>query len=147
MIDPRTESEGFAVGGHDIPDENKVASFRFDVLVANMAGSIPNSARYMVFDREVKKRLAKDSAAIYLKNVLIGACAGGAFGLLGVCLGAYLKSEHNITPSSTMQQVQGCQLDKQPGTENTLTLQPIASQPVQIPCPVQPNAQVSTPRP
>lgn len=147
MSDPRTESEGFAVGGHDIPDENKVASFRFDVLVANMVESTPNSARYMVFDREVKKRLAKDSAAIYLKNVLIGACAGGAFGLLGVCLGAYLKSEHKITPPGAVQQVQSRQLDKQPGTENTLTLQPIASQPVQIPCPVQPNAQVSTPRP
>ena len=147
MNDDRTESEGFAIAGHDIPDERVVASMKFDVLAATLAESKPDSARYTVIDREIKKRLAKDSAAIHLKNVLMGACAGGIFGLLGVMLGAYLKSEKQISPASAVQQVNQGQLAAQPQSTVVPSVPSVSSQPVSVPSPVKRDAQASQSRP
>ena len=147
MKDRRTEQDGFDVAGHDIPDKYDIAAKTFDVLAAMLADSKQDSARYTVIDREIKKRLANDSAAIHLKNVIIGACAGGVFGLLGVILGSYLKSEKQISPTSTMQQINHGQLAAQPQVVNAPATKPVASQPIYVPSPIKPDAQASHKRP
>ena len=76
MEDRRTELDGIDVVGHNIPDKHEVAAKKFDILAAMLAESGQDSPRYTVIDGEIKKRVAKNSAAIHLKNVIIGACAG-----------------------------------------------------------------------
>ena len=147
MNDKRTEQDGLDVSDHNIPDKYWLASKPFDVLAAFLAESRKDSARHTVIDREIKKRLAKDSAGINRNNVIIGACAGGVFGLLGVILGNYLKSENQISPAGTVQQVNHGYLAEQPQVANMPSVKSIASQPVAVPSHIKPDAQASQNRP
>ncbi len=106
-IERKAEEDGFLRGYHGIPDDVKLHKMSFVELAALLASCESGSAKFNVIERELKKHLAKDQAEINRKNVLLGACLGGIFGLVGVFLGANLKnspSSAQIAPVATAQQ-------------------------------------------
>ncbi len=96
--------EALIRGYHGIPDDARIKGMSFVQLADLLQSCETGSVKYVVVDREMKKRLANDQAKINLKNVIFG----GVFGLIGVALGAYLKSSpptHQVVPTAAMQQV------------------------------------------
>lgn len=94
----------------------------FVELAALLASCEGGSAKFKVVERELKKHLAKDQAEINRKNIFLGTCLGGIFGLIGVFLGANLKN------STSSQQAVSTATVQQPGN-SSLTAMPPANNP------------------
>lgn len=129
------------VGFHGAPDEKALRAASFIGLAHELGLSPPGSARFLVIDREIKRRIAKDAADIALRNVLIGVVAGGllsgCFALVGMVLGrrqAEPGSAQNPAPSETVGKVQQRDLDKQPNQSAPAVIG-AASHPTQLPGP------------
>lgn len=135
-IERKAEEEGVLRGYYGIPDDVKLYKMSFVELAALLASCESGSAKFNVVERELKKHLAKDQAEINRKNIFLGACLGGIFGLIGVILGANLKNSpasQHIAPAASMQQPSGGSLAATPPTSN--------------PDPAQNNAQPRNPKP
>ena len=90
------EDDEFVRGYHDIPSDHELNRMSFVQLASLLATCQESTPKFTVVDRELKKRLLKDQSAINLRNVIIGACIGGIFGLSGVIIGAYLKEPPSV---------------------------------------------------
>lgn len=145
-IERKDEEDGLLRGYHGIPDNGKLQQMSFLELAALLPSCENGSAKFNVVEREMKKHLAKDQAEINRKNIIIGACMGGIFGLTGVVLGAWLKESpptQQVAPPSAMQQRSNGNLPvKSPVAKPTLSAPPV-TQPANNPAPVQNNAQPS----
>ncbi len=71
---------------HEIPDDKKIQSMSFNELAIEISNCKKDAPRFFIIERELKKRLAQDQAAIYRPNMILSACIG----LGGVILGAIL---------------------------------------------------------
>jgi hypothetical protein len=144
MTEKMIEEEAFTRGAHDIPDHSKLQVMSFAELASELSYSTKDSPKYMVIERELKRALAKDQARINRSNVILGALMGGALSLLGVTLGAHLKSSsvpQQPNSASGVQQVNQGQLGLQPQITNAPALQPAVSQ--SAIATAKPSAQVS----
>ncbi len=132
-IDDLKGDDEFACGYHDIPHPDKLSQISF-VQLASLVGSCDvGSPRFIVIERELKKRLAKDQSEINLRNVIIGACIGGVFGLSGVLVGAYLKEssyQQQATPSAPVQAVEAPREKPSEQGKSTVTRNPNDPNPV-----------------
>ena len=143
----KDDEDGFLRGYHGIPDNEKLQQMSFLELAALLGSCEIGSAKFSVVEREMKKHLAKDQAEISRKNIILGACMGGIFGLTGVVLGAWLK-ESPPTPGvarpNAVQQIPNGQLPvKSPAANLTLNAPPAMQAANNPPAPVQKNAQPS----
>ncbi|MEO6203306.1 MAG: hypothetical protein ABIU05_23510 [Nitrospirales bacterium] len=106
-IERKAQEDGLLRGFHDIPDDVKLHKMSFVELVALLTTCEEGSVKFHVVERELKKRLAKDQAKINRKNIFLGACLGGIFGLVSGFLVAHLKdspsSQQLITPTAVQQ--------------------------------------------
>ena len=145
-----TDAEAIARAYHSIPDDADIKRMSFVELAALLSSCKSGSARFNFVERELKKHLAKDQAEINRKNVILGACMGGVFGLVGVVVGAWLKNSsptQQIGLSNTVQQMQSDYFAVKPPAANPpLSASPI-TQPASGPAPVQINAQPTKPNP
>lgn len=135
-IERKAEEDGFLRGYHSIPDDVKLHKMSFVELAALLASCEGGSAKYNVVERELKKHLAEDQAEINRKNILLGACLGGVFGLIGVFLGANLKNSpyaQQVAPAATVQQPSNSGITATPQPSN--------------PAAAQSNAQLPKPKP
>ena len=144
--DAQEEQEGFVRGYHDIPSDNKLCQMSFVELAAELASSDKYSPKFIAIERELKKHIAKDQAAINRPNMLWAAGIGGIFALSGVVLGWHLNTPtpQQIAPSSTMQQIEKSKLTVEPPSgkvEHAIT-KPIVD-PANKPAPEQTNAHPS----
>lgn len=144
--------DDFVRGYHGIPHEDQLRQMSFVQLVSLLATCQKDSPKFAVIERELKKHLAKDQAEINRKNILIGGCIGGIFGLAGVVLGAYLKdspSPQQVAPSATVRQLNNGQLTvKPPPTGISVpSSNPPVTQPTINPAPIKNNAQPSSRNP
>lgn len=149
-IEQRAANEAMARGYHDIPDDAKLKRMSFVELAALLSSCEIGSARFNVVERELKKHLAKDQAEINRKNIILGACMGGIFGLTGVVLGAWLKnspSTQQVAPPSAIQQMDNSNLTVKPPLGNAALGTPPTTQPANNPAPIQSNAQPSQQHP
>jgi hypothetical protein len=146
-----TENDNFLRGFRSIPGDDKIRDMSFIDLAEALSEANKETSLFLALDREHKKRLARDTAQINLRNVLIGGALGGCFGLVGVVLGWYLrdsKSAPQRHPTSAVQQVQqGNLAAQQPGISIFASGPNIASQPIPMPSPEQANARASQSRP
>ena len=117
----------------------------FVELASQLSSCEKDTAKFHVIERELKGRLAKDQAKINRFNVILGACIGGAFGLLGVVLGYYLKND--VPRSSIVQKVEKSDLTQNPLLGSVPVGKPAVGAPVPNPTPVQGNAQPSNTKP
>lgn len=120
-IERKAEEEGCLRSFHDIPDDVKLHKMSFVELAALLISCEGGSVKFNVVERELKKHLAKDQAEINRKNIFLGACLGGIFGLIGVFLGAHLKdspSSQQVTTPSAVQQLNNDNLAVKPPVEN-----------------------------
>jgi hypothetical protein len=144
MTEKMIEEEAFTRGAHDIPEHSKLQAMSFAELASELSYSTKDSPKYMVIERELKRALAKDQARINRSNVILGALIAGVFSLLGVILGAHLRSslvQQQPNQASGVQQVNQGQLGLQPQITNVPALPPSPIQPA--PATVKPSAQVS----
>ena len=136
--------DDFVRGFHGIPHEDRLRQMSFAQLVSLLASCQKDSPKFAVIERELKRHLANDQSEINRKNVIIGGCIGGIFGLVGVVLGAYLKqppSSQQIAPPGSVQQIPNSSLAPKPPVTNTIP--PVVTQPPNSPAPAQGNAQKS----
>ena len=146
MSSDRAEGqEGFDRGFHGIPDAEKLAAISFVELAALLSSCEKDSVKFRVIERELTSRLAKDQAKINRFNVILGACIGGAFGLLGVVLGYYLKND--VPPSGVVQKVEKTDLTQKPPLGSVPVGKPGVAASVPNPTPVQGNAQPNNTKP
>lgn len=149
-IEQRAANEAMARGYHDIPDDAKLKRMSFVELAALLSSCESGSARFSVVERELKKHLAKDQAEINRKNIILGACMGGVFGLGGVVLGAWLKNSpptQQVATPSAIQQVPNGNLTIKPPVAGLPPSTPSVALPANNPAPVQNNAQPTKPHP
>ncbi|MGI0036126.1 MAG: hypothetical protein ACRD98_09690 [Nitrososphaera sp.] len=149
-IEQQAVEDAFLRGSLDIPDDAKIQNMSFVQLAALLSSCETGSARFNVVERELKKHLAKDQAEINRKNIFLGACLGGIFGLIGVVLGAHLKNSplpQQIAPAAAVQQMKKADLGVKPVVGNIAPSTPLTAQPANSPPPGQSNAQASNPRP
>lgn len=85
------EQEGFTRGFHGIPSAEKLKAMSFAELASLLSSCEKDSPKFLVVDRELKKHLAKDQSEINIRNVILGACVGGIFGIVGVVIGSFLR--------------------------------------------------------
>lgn len=71
--------ECFVRGSHDIPDADKLNTMSFSELASELSSCKRDSPKFLVIERELKKHLAKDQAAINRPNMLWAAGIGGVF--------------------------------------------------------------------
>lgn len=105
--DRKAEEDGLLRGYHDIPEDVNLHKMSFVELAVLLSSCEGGSAKFNVVERELKKHLAKDQAEINRRNIFLGACLGGIFGLIGVALGAHLKnslSSQEVAPAAALQQ-------------------------------------------
>lgn len=76
---------------HGIPPKDFLQEMPDEDLALNMEKSRKDSAEYLVYDREMKRRVATDAAKIARQNILYGAMIGGCFGIVGSVIGAVTK--------------------------------------------------------
>jgi hypothetical protein len=88
----REENDGFVRGFYGIPDDGKLNAMSFTELCELLASCEKESPKFLVVEREMKRRLAKDQAKIDRVNILLGALIGGAFTLVGAVGGAFIQS-------------------------------------------------------
>lgn len=94
---------------HGIPEDERLKSLPFSDLAVELSGCEKDSPKFLVLEREIKKRFANDQASINRPNMLWAAGVGGVFALIGVFLGAYLKhatSVEEAPPSITVRQIE-----------------------------------------
>ncbi|WP_442499078.1 hypothetical protein [Methylobacter sp. sgz302048] len=94
---------------HNIPHDYELSKMSFVELAIELASSKKDSPKFIVFEREIKKHIAKDQAKINRGNIILGACIG----LVGVFLGAWLKESpptRQVAPSNTVQQYKNIKL-------------------------------------
>ena len=82
----------FISGFHGIPSPEKLRSMSFVELAELLSRCEAGSAKFLVTQRELQRRLNQDQARINRMNIIIGGLVGGAFTVIGVVLGAWLKS-------------------------------------------------------
>ena len=129
--DRAEEQEGFVRGFHGIPDSEKLNAMSFAELASLLSSCEKDSPKFLVVERELKKYIAKDQAAINLKNILVGAFIGGVFGWAGVVIGFYLgKQEPN--PNTTEK------IEKRQPNQNLPAAQPVEPITKTIPSRAQP---------
>ena len=75
---------------HSIPYDSDLKKMSFIELATELAASRKDSPRFTIFEREIKKHIAKDQAKINRGNVVLGACIG----LAGVLIGSFIRSSH-----------------------------------------------------
>lgn len=129
---------------HGIPSDEKLKSMSFSDLAVEIAGCPKDSPKFQVVEREMKNYLAKDQAKINRCNIIIGACVGGIFGLVGVVLGYYLKGApppEQVAPASTVQKMNNGDLATKPPVGGVPVGTLPVSRPTSNPAPVQSNAQ------
>lgn len=88
---------------HDIPCDSDLKKMSFVELSIELASSKKDSPKFIIFEREIKKHIAKDQAKINRGNIILGACIG----LVGVFIGAWLKESpptQQVAPSNNVQQ-------------------------------------------
>jgi hypothetical protein len=145
--DKAEAQEGFVRGFHHIPDDEKLRAMSFTELADLLASCEKDSPKFLVVERELKKHIAKDQAEINQKNIIVGACIGGLFGLAGVVLGAWLKDSppaKQVAPAGAVQQMEKSNLTVKPLGGNTPQIPlPAITQPPIHPAPVQNNGQAS----
>lgn len=149
-IHQQAAQESFLRGYLDIPDDAKLQKMSFVELAALLSSCESGSARFSVVERELRKHLAKDQAKINLRNVILGACIGGIFGLAGVAIGAHLKEPptfQQASPSSTVERMENGSLNVEPPVGAVAPNAPPVSHPTANPASVQNNAQQSHPKP
>jgi hypothetical protein len=137
------EQDGFARGYHDIPDDGKIRAMSYIQLSEVFHSCEKDSTKFHVIEREVKRRLANDQAESNRSNVLFGACVGGIFGLVGVVIGAYLRTCPDCTqvsPSAAVQQIGNSELTVKPPLGNVTAVAPASTPPASNPAPVASNA-------
>ncbi|MFA6163580.1 MAG: hypothetical protein WC685_09145 [Methylobacter sp.] len=61
---------------HGIPDDKMIGSMSFKDLAFEMGNCIKDSPKFFIIERELKKRLAQDQAAINRPNMILSACIG-----------------------------------------------------------------------
>lgn len=136
---------------HDIPGDEKLKSMSFSDLAVEIAGCPKDSPKFQVVEREMKKHIAKDQAKINRCNIILGACVGGIFGLIGVVLGYYLKvappTPEQVPPAATVQKMSNGKFTPKPPVGNVAPSQPTIAKPTSNPAPVQNNAQPSNHNP
>lgn len=148
--DRKAEEDGFLRGYHGIPEDVKLHKMSFVELAELLSSCEGGSAKFNVVERELKKHLAKDQAEINRRNIFLGACLGGIFGLIGVVLGAHLKnspSSQEVAPATAVQQPSNGNLASKPPVGNIAPSQPSATPPTNNPVPGQSNAQPRNPKP
>ena len=152
-------------GYHRIPDGEEIQAMSYIRLSEILHSCDKDSTKYIVIEREMKKHLAKDQAEINRKNIILGACMGGIFGLSGVVLGTFLRTCpacDQVAPSSAVYQTEKGNLAVKPpiyphptGTPSPAVIPagqlapstPPATQPANHPEPVQSNAKPRKPNP
>ena len=139
-------------GYRGIPDDNKLEAMSFIALSELLSSCESGSTKFHVVEREMKKRIAKDQAKINLKNIIIGACLGGFFTIIGAVLGWWLKSCpscQQIAPAAAVQQAGNSNLAIQPPVLSSVPPvgTPSIAQPAPNPKPVTSNAQPSNQNP
>ncbi|WP_340121349.1 hypothetical protein [Methylobacter svalbardensis] len=89
---------------HGIPYDSDLKNMSFIELATELAASKKDSPRFTIFEREIKKHLAKDQAKINRGNIVLGACIG----LAGVFIGSFIRSSppsNEVAPANTVQQL------------------------------------------
>ena len=139
--DRAIEQEAFDRSFEDIPDAEKLAAMSFVDLATLLSSCEKNSAKFHVVERELKIHLTKDQAKINRPNVIVGACIGGLFGLLGVVLGYHLKNDVPI--SGAVQKIEKSQLSPKPPLGNI----PVGKVAIEALTPIQGNAPPNNTKP
>lgn len=98
--DTADQLDHMARGYNGIPNEMEIGKMSYIKLSDAFRSSQPNTVKYDVLERELKRRQAKDQANINRPNMLLAAMIGGIFALAGVALGAYLKPSAATHPES-----------------------------------------------
>lgn len=146
-----SEMQDFRLRGyHGIPDSSKLQAMSYIQLSEIFQSCEKNSTKFHVIERELKKHLAKDQAAINRKNMIIGACIGGIFGLTGVFLGALIKESppvQRVAPAGTVQQKSNSNLPAKPPVASLPLSAPSIKQSSNSPAPIQNNPQPTKPHP
>jgi hypothetical protein len=109
-------------GFHTIVDDRKLESMSSIVLADELSRLPKDSAKYLLYDREWKNRLAHDQARVNRANVLIAGGISIVGTLCGTILGWYLRnSPPEITPDSrsAIRQVPQANIDVHPNSPNT----------------------------
>ncbi len=101
------EPDEFIAGYHGIPSAAELRKMSFVQLAEEFASCQKATPKFLVVEREIKKRLAKDQARINLPNMLWAAFIGGAFALAGAFVGAIIRGlpvpNQEIPASATVQ--------------------------------------------
>ena len=136
------EQDPFIRGFHGIPDDEKLKAMSFAELASEISSCEAGSPKFIVIEREMKRHLARDQANINRFNILLGACVGGIFGLIGVALGFYLKND--VATPDTMQHTSNI-AEKRPVAQELKS--PISTQPAGASVDVQEYATTNQTKP
>lgn len=85
------ESDAFVSGFHGIPSPDKLSRMSFVELAELLSSCKKDSPKFIVVEREMRNRLAKDQAKINLPNMLWAAALGGVFAIVGAAVGAFIR--------------------------------------------------------
>ena len=89
----------FAAGFHGLPGPNELSQMSFLELAELLSSCEKDTPRFLVVERELKKRLAKDQAKIILPNMLWAAALAGVFAILGAVVGATIRGLPSTGPT------------------------------------------------